>query len=296
MKYYEVTFRISPYSEIASDILSALLADVGFETFQPLSDGVQAWVQQLLYSAEGIDRSIGEFPLPDTTITYTVAEAPDENWNRQWEEEGFRPILIPDAITGETLIVVHDTSHSDIPQARYDIRINPCQAFGTGSHETTRMIMHQLLDMPIQGRHVIDAGTGTGILSILCCMLGANRVLAYDIDEWSVRNALVNLDLNGVSGHVQVLLGDSAVLSSSAVTPSASATLLIANINRNILLADMPAFASALADGGELLLSGFYIQDVPLLVDEASRYGFSTVLQREDNDWALLLLKKGKSS
>lgn len=296
MKYYEVTFRISPCSETASDILSALLADEGFETFLPLDDGLQAWVQQSAYSTEGIGRAVGGFPMPDTTITYTVAEAPDENWNRQWEEEGFRPIVISDAITAETLIVVHDTSHTDVPLAKYDISINPCQAFGTGSHETTRMIMHQLLDMPLKGRHVVDAGTGTGILAILCCMLGAERVLAYDIDEWSVRNAMANLDLNGVSNRVQVLLGDSAVLSSSEASASASATLLIANINRNILLADMPAFASALAEGGELLLSGFYTQDVPLLVDEASRYGFRPVLQSEDNDWALLLLKKGKYS
>lgn len=306
MKYYEVKFQIVLSSEVASDILSALLANEGFEAFESTSDGLLAWVQQSQFAAEGVDKVLEFFPLPDINITYSVSEAPDENWNQQWEQEGFRPIVIHDdeVSDGPAQICIHDTRHTDVPLANYDICINPCQAFGTGSHETTRMILRQLLDMPIRERQVVDAGTGTGILAILCRMLGASYVLAYDIDEWSVRNAQSNLLLNGIEEGVDVLLGDSRVLSAKEEDRNGSAissvedfspSLLIANINRNILLADMPTFARCLGEGGELLLSGFYTHDVPVLLDEASKYGLVLKHQREDSNWALLLLKKEKS-
>lgn len=305
MKYFEVNFRITPTDDIAADILAALLADEGFEAFEPREDGLVAWIRQSQYTDEGVKRAIDAFPLPDTAITYSLDEAPDENWNRQWEQEGFRPIIIYKEGEPEhqPLIVIHDTMHTDVPEALYDIRINPCQAFGTGSHETTRMILRHLLAMPLRGRRVVDAGTGTGILSILCNMLGAAEVLAYDIDEWSVRNAQDNLLLNGIGHGVSIVLGDSTVLAERtgrACTVSSDATmrptLLIANINRNILLSDMPVFAASLEPGGELLLSGFYTSDVPVLLDEAGRYGFVLTHRAEDGDWALLVLKKGKSS
>lgn len=306
MKYYEVKFHIVPASDVASDILSALLADEGFEAFEPISDGLLAWVQQSQFSVEGVDGVLEAFPLPDTSIKFSVSEAPDENWNQQWEQEGFRPIVIQDdeAAGGLVQICIHDTSHEDVPQANYDICINPCQAFGTGSHETTRMILRQLLDMPLSGRRVVDAGTGTGILAIMCRMLGASYVLAYDIDEWSVRNAQSNLLLNGIEDGVDVLLGDNSVLLEKAeeedgtIIPTVSElppSLLIANINRNILLADMPTFACSLEEDGELLLSGFYTQDVPVLLEEAAKCGMVLKKQMKDSNWALLLLKKEKS-
>ncbi len=292
MKYYEVTFHITPYSMDVADILSALLADEGFEAFESSDETLLAWIQQQQYSEDGMCRAIDAIPFPDVTIKYQVAEAPDENWNRRWEEEGFRPIIIYDDETGQldtrqALIAIHDTDHLDIPEAKYDIRISPCQAFGTGSHETTRMILRQLLTMPIQGRSVIDAGTGTGILAIFCRMLGAENVLAYDIDEWSVRNAQGNIALNGITQGIQVLLADCTVLANSR------ASLLIANINRNILLSDMPTFAESIEPGGEMLLSGFYVTDIPMLLDEASRHGFTLSRQSEEHEWAMLLLKKG---
>lgn len=303
MKYYEVKFHIYPSSDVASDLLSALLADEGFEAFEPVHDGLLAWVQQSMFSSEGIERSINSCPLPNIAITYSVSEAPDENWNQLWEQEGFRPIIISDekGDSDPALIVIHDTAHNDVPKSRYDILINPCQAFGTGSHETTRMILRQLLSMPMKGRSVVDAGTGTGILAILCHLLGASVVLAYDVDEWSVRNAKANLALNNISSGVQVLLGDSSVLSFSeedgiCASYDVHPSLLIANINRNILIADMPVFARSLAPEGELLLSGFYTDDVPVLLEEAAKYGFHLVLQKEESNWALLLLKKEKSS
>lgn len=309
MKYFEVTFDITPYSSDVADVLCALLADEDFEAFESSDNGLLAWIQQKQYSSEALTRAIGAIPFPDTTIQYRVAEAPDENWNKCWEEDGFKPIVIYDDATGHSatphaLITIHDTNHPNVPEAQFDIRISPCQAFGTGSHETTRMILRQLLAMPMHGRSIIDAGTGTGILAIFCRMLGAKNVMAYDIDEWSVRNALYNLTLNGITDGVQVLLGDSSVLSRSNQGHDESLTyhstvfqqvsLLIANINRNILLKDMSLFAESVEPGGELLLSGFYVTDVPMLVAEASRLGFSLCRQSEEQEWAMLLLKKEK--
>ncbi len=292
MRYFEVTFHFTPYNQDAADVLSALLADEGFEAFESSHETLLAWIQQQQYSEEGVCRAVEAVPFPDVTIKYQVAVAPDENWNRRWEEEGFRPIIIYDDEIGQSdtrqaLITIHDTDHLDVPSARYDINISPCQAFGTGSHETTRMILRQLLTMPMQGRSVIDAGTGTGILAIFCRMLGAEDVLAYDIDEWSVRNAQENIAQNGITQGIQILLGDSSVLANSRVS------LIIANINRNILLSDMPIFAENIEPGGEMLLSGFYVTDVPMLLDAANRLGFSLSHQSDEHEWAMLLLKKG---
>lgn len=302
MKYFEVNFQITPNSETASDILSALLADVGFEAFESSDHGLLAWIQQPLYDSMALEDVVSSFPLSGVSVSYSVNEAPDENWNQQWEQEGFRPIIIEnkDSDDAKALIVIHDTSHSDVPKALYDICINPCQAFGTGSHQTTRMILSQLLTMPLKNRFIVDAGTGTGILSIMCMMLGASKVLAYDIDEWSVRNAQSNLLLNGIKTGVDVLLGDSSVLTSfqsekESITTQKHPSLFIANINRNILLADMQVFAQTLEEGGELLLSGFFTEDAPVLLAEASKHALEPFLQKEDDNWCLLLLKKGKS-
>ena len=285
MKYYQVQFTLSPDTQDASDILAALLADIGFEAFQ---DRLTAWIQQPLFDSQSLDTLITNYPLPDTHITYTLQEAPHQNWNQQWEQESFRPIdLSPD-------IVIHDTRHTTIPSARYDIIINPCQAFGTGSHETTRMILRQLLQIQeyIHGKHIIDAGTGTGILAIMASKLGAASILAYDIDQWSVDNALQNLRLNHIH-NVQVQLGDSSLLTTPH-TPKAH--LLIANINRNILLADLPTFAATLHPQGHLILSGFYRQDTPILIEAATHHHLTPIQQHHDGEWTQLLLQKKENT
>lgn len=311
MKYIEVKFDIIPYNIDVSDVLCALLADEGFEAFESTDNSLVAWIQQKVYSSECVCRAIDALPFSNVVIHYHIAEAPDVNWNKRWEKDGFKPIVIydkkqKDSDTVQALIAIHDTVHADVPKAKYDICISPCQAFGTGSHETTRMILRQLVTMPMKGRCVIDAGTGTGILAIFCRMLGAENIVAYDIDEWSVRNAQENLALNGINQGVSILLGDSSVLcklkqsrgDSHQFTPyfSVRPSLIIANINRNILLNDISAFAGMLDDGGELLLSGFYTTDIPVLMTEANSVGFSLCHQVEEHEWAMLLLKKEKPS
>lgn len=285
MKYYELSFTIEPYLEAYSDVLSASLAEIGFESFMPADNGVTAYIQQPLYDGEQLRKVIEEFPFDNVSIQFSMAEAAYEDWNAVWEEEGFRPIVIDDTI------VIHDVKHTDVPSVPYDIIITPKLAFGTGSHQTTRMIMRELAQLDLTGKSVADAGTGTGILAIMCVKRGAEDVFAYDIDEWSVENTRDNLLLNGIHNQVTVEKGDASVLSSTG-----NKDLLIANINRNILLNDLPVFCGKLNPHGLLLLSGFYTEDAAVLVDAAQKQGLTLINKESDENWCVLLLKKTSTS
>ncbi|MBR4516998.1 MAG: 50S ribosomal protein L11 methyltransferase [Bacteroidaceae bacterium] len=280
MRYFEVTCRIRPFSQDAADVLSAMLAEIGFESFSQTEDGLMAYIQQSVWSEAGMQEIVQDFCLPEVEISYTVAEAPDEDWNQVWEEEGFQPVQVSDEI------VVHDVKHTDVPQVKYDILITPRLAFGTGSHETTRLILRTLAQLDLAGKHIIDAGTGTGILSIMAVKRGAESVFAYDIDEWSVENTKDNLLLNHIYNNVEVEVGDSSVLEGQE-----KADLLIANINRNILLQDLPRFAKVIKEKGQMILSGFYLEDVQTLVEAASKLGFSLSKKENEGDWAMLLFE-----
>lgn len=280
MKYYEVSFHIIPMTEVAGDILSALLGEVGFETFSTTDTGVDAFVQQTMWNEDAVNQVLVDFPLADVKITYSVQEAPDEDWNQAWEET-FRPINL------DKLVCIHDHRFPADEGVQYDICINPRLAFGTGSHQTTRMLLRALTSMELKGKRVIDAGTGTGILAILCAMREAKDVFAYDIDEWSVNNALENAALNNCGEQILIRLGDASVLEDVC-----QRDLLIANINRNILLADMPRFVETLNKGGRLLLSGFYVSDAQALLDAASAFGFQLEQQWTDEEWCALCMVK----
>lgn len=280
MKYYEIQFQIQPYNEDVCDVLSSLLADTGFETFVPTGTGITGYVQQTLFSQEATDDLLSNFPIPGYSITYHSQEAPDEDWNQTWEEEGFQPVSI------DNLVCVHDTKHIPETSCLYDITINPRMAFGTGTHPTTQQILRQLCTMPLEGLRIIDAGCGTGVLGFLCLKRGAKEVLAYDIDEWSVENTKINAALNGI-GNIEVKEGDASVLPQTA-----DYDLLIANINRNILLNDMERFAAALRPVSHILLSGFYDTDAPLLIEKGKELGFCVEKQSTQDGWTMLLLQR----
>ena len=280
MKYFEVTCKIQPFSETAADLFSATLAEIGFESFSQTEDGLTAYIQQSVWNEDRMQEAIQDFFLPEVKISYTLAEAPDEDWNQVWEEEGFQPVLVGDEI------VVHDVKHTDVPQVKYDILITPRLAFGTGSHETTRLILRTLAHLDLEGKHIIDAGTGTGILAIMAIKRGASSVFAYDIDEWSVENTKDNLLLNHIYNNVAVVCGDSSVLEGQS-----KADLLVANINRNILLQDLPRFASFLKPNGQMILSGFYLEDVQPLSEAAAKQGLTLKKTESEQEWAMLLFE-----
>lgn len=168
MKYFEFTFHTNPSTEIVNDVLAAVLGETGFESFVENENGLTAYIQQTLCDETSIKNAIAGFPLSDTEITYTYAEAEDKDWNEEWEKNFFQPIIIGDRC------VIHSTFHQDIPKAEYDIVINPQMAFGTGHHETTSLIIEELLDSELKDKSLLDMGCGTSILAILARMKGAH--------------------------------------------------------------------------------------------------------------------------
>lgn len=276
MKYLEFTFQTSPSGETVHDVLSAVLAEVGFDSFIPSDDEVKAYIKADAYNEESLKQSLSDFPMPDVRVTYTYTQAEDKDWNEEWEKNFYDPLVVDDRC------VVHCTFHKDIPSAEYDIVIDPRMSFGTGHHATTRGMMRYLLEMDIRDKRVLDMGCGTGILAILARMRGAADVLAIDNDEWCVSNSIENLKLNHVEG-ITVELGDAATLKGRG-----SFELIIANINRNILLQDMACYAENLAMGGDLLLSGFYVEDIPVINATAASLGLRLEGARQENNWAAL--------
>lgn len=280
MKYFEVTFTILPYSETASDVLSALTAEIGFESFVECEGGMQAYVQQSLFDEAALKAILSDFPMPDTQITYTITEPEDKNWNEEWEKNFFQPIVI------EGRCVIHSTFHKDYPKAEYDIVINPQMAFGTGHHETTSSILGALLEADLKGKSVLDMGCGTSILAILASMRGADRVTAIDIDDWCVNNSRDNIALNHLN-NITVELGDASLLKGREPFD-----VVIANINRNILLNDMHAYADCMHSGSEIYMSGFYVEDIDAIRQCGENLGLEFVGYREKNRWAAVKLIK----
>ena len=274
MKYFEFTFTTLPCTDTVNDILAAFLGEAGFESFVECEGGLTAYIQQALYDESTVKSAIADFPLPDTKITYTYTEAEDKDWNEEWEKNFFQPIVIGDRC------VIHSTFHQDVPQAEYDIVINPQMAFGTGHHETTSLIISELLESDLKGKSLLDMGCGTSILAILARMRGAQPCTAIDIDEWCVRNSIENIELNQVDD-IAVSQGDASSL--NGLGPF---DVIIANINRNILLNDMKQYVARMQPGSELLMSGFYVDDIPVIRAEAEKNGLKFVNQKEKNRWA----------
>ena len=273
MKYFEVTFTAQPCNEIVTDVLSALAGEIGFESFVECEGGVQAYIQQSLFDENALKEMLANFPVPDTKITYTITEPEDKDWNEEWEKNFFQPIVI------DNRCVIHSTFHHDYPHAEYDIVINPQMAFGTGHHETTSSILGELLDADLKGKSVLDMGCGTSILAILARMRGADPVTAIDIDDWCVNNSRDNIALNHIS-NITVELGDASLLKGRKPFD-----IIIANINRNILLNDMATYATCMHKGSELYMSGFYVEDIPAIREKAESLGMTFVHHREKNRW-----------
>lgn len=288
MKYFVANFKIECEAELmqpARELLSAAACEAGFEAFEDTDDGLLGYVQRPMYDKEALDAAIADYMPEGAAVSYAVEEVPDQNWNQGWEDEGFEPIGVSDNL------VIYDAKHTDREMFAGDdgvmrIFIEARNAFGTGTHQTTRMILRRLLAMDVQGKSVLDCGCGTGILGITASRLGANPVLSYDIDEWSADNAQHNAALNGVE-NMSVMLGDASVLNNVAECFD----VVIANINRNILIADMSAFRAHMKQGAQLILSGFYEADVPMIETAAKEHGLSLCDVVTDEEWACALFK-----
>lgn len=281
---------MQPCMQDAQDILSALAGEAGFETFEETATGLKGYVQQALFDEDVLLQVLEGFPFENVALSYSIQEAEDKDWNEQWEQEGFEPICLPlPTSKRKGNLIIHDGRHlpSDISlqPSSIMIEIDAHLAFGTGTHETTRMICSTLLEMELAGTRVLDCGCGTGILGICALKVGAASVVSYDIDEWSADNTRHNAVINRVDDRLTALCGDASVLSSF----SAEFNVVLANINRNILLNDMANFRRVMAPKAQLILSGFYKNDCALLESKAQSLGLSLKATRSDGDWACLL-------
>ncbi|MBQ2534937.1 MAG: 50S ribosomal protein L11 methyltransferase [Prevotella sp.] len=287
MKYLSTTFKIEcPSSDLLQpcrELLADSCGEVGYESFMDSDDGIIGYIQQENYSEPHVRELIASFPIAGVTITYNTEEIPDQDWNETWEAEGFEPIVVDGKVTIYDAHHVEDAEQFSSP---IQIGIQARNAFGTGNHETTRMIVSTLLELPLTGRRVLDCGCGTGILGITAVKCGAASVVAYDIDEFSSDNARHNAVLNGVGEQIDVLLGNANVLSHV----EGIFDVVLANINRNVLLQDMEAFHNVMASGASLVLSGFYTEDAPMLLQKAETLGLHEISRKVDNNWCCLLL------
>lgn len=283
MKYFEVDFQLSPLSQDACDILAALTADAGFETFEETQHGIRGYVQQPLLDRQALEDIVNNFPIMGTNIIYTTSETEDKDWNEQWEQEGFEPIIV-----GNNRLAIHDGRHLPSQPADISVEIDARLAFGTGTHETTQMICEWMLDMPMKDLRVMDAGCGTGILGIVALKLKASHVTAYDIDEWSSDNTRHNAVINRVDSQLSVYCGDASLLDSK----TADYDLVLANINRNILLNDMPHFCQIMKQDAKLILSGFYTEDIPLLEARGKELGLTLTGTKNRDKWASIIMQR----
>lgn len=286
MKYKIADFKIActpELTQIAKDLLPDLMGEIGFESFEDTPDGLKGYIPADLLDTNSLKQVLETFPLEGVNITYTLSDTEDKNWNEAWENTGFAPINI------DNKVMIYDarTGRKPVGDSLINIGIEAKQAFGTGTHETTRMMIGAMLQLSLKGKRVLDCGCGTGILGIAALKLGAEAVVGFDIDEWSVENTQHNAAINEVD-NIEVFHGDAHVLSHV----SGVFDVVLANINRNILLNDMPTYLEIMNAGSVLIISGFYEEDVKLLDEKANSLGLVKTSRKTDNHWCCLTFIK----
>lgn len=273
--YIEYTFTITP-KEPASEILVAELGAVGFESFVETETGLTAYIQKDDYNVSILE-DIYILKSDEFSISYKEKEVAQTNWNAEWEKN-FTPIQVND------LVSIRAPFHEN-PNLEYDIIIEPKMSFGTGHHETTHMMIQHLLALDLKDKKTLDMGCGTGILAIFAEMKGANPIDAIDIDNWCYENSIENVNRNNCT-NISVYEGDSSLLKNKKYD------VIIANINRNILLNDMEIYTSCLHKNGILLLSGFYKEDISTIDAEVSKFNLNLEKTIERNNWVALKYNK----
>ncbi|PRP66949.1 50S ribosomal protein L11 methyltransferase [Nonlabens agnitus] len=274
--YVEYTFTVAPI-EPWNDVLAAQLGTLGFESFMETEEGLLAYIQKDL-DQEDLLKDLEILQSDHVDIAFAKAEIPPTNWNHEWESN-FEAIMVDGRC--EVRAPFHEKHVVD-----YDIVIEPKMSFGTGHHQTTYMMMEHLLELDFKNQKVLDMGSGTGVLAILAQMRGANAVDAVDIDTWCYENALENVERNKAD-KVTVILGGAEVLQDKFYD------VIIANINRNILLVDIPTYSKCLSTGGLLLLSGFYEEDLEAIEAACLQAGLEYQGHRKKDNWiAPMFLKK----
>ena len=276
--YIALRIEPKPCDENITDLLAAFLCDVGYESFTSDDSGIIAYIKAESYSESDVKDILSDFPI-QCEFLFNIELVKGDDWNEEWEKNYFQPIIVDDRC------VVHSSFHKEIPVAEYDIVIDPKMAFGTGHHSTTSNMMRHILRSDLKGKDVIDMGTGTGILAILCKMRGAANVTGIEIDSFAWENAIENAKLNKVE--ISMICGDASKLEHIDM-----ADYFLANINRNVITHDIDKYASRLKNGGVMFLSGFYENDIPIIEKAAYSNGMRLVCKLEDKGWVALKFVK----
>lgn len=278
MNYIEVKFTCNPNNEIVQSILSSELGEIGFESFVDNEDGTTAYVQESLFDEGLINTILNDFPF-SSKISFSYQRIEGQDWNEEWEKNYFKPLVIDDKC------IIQSTFHNVPPTYDYNILIDPKMAFGTGHHQTTELMIREILKQDFAGKSVLDMGCGTAILAILASMRGADPITAIDIDKWAYDNAIENLNLNSIE-NIDIQIGGAELLGAKTFD------IVLANINRNILLNDIHTYASVLNSKGILFMSGFYAEDIPAIKEECEKYNLTFDHNSEKENWVAVRFTK----
>lgn len=275
MNYIEVKFKLNPVQPYA-EILTAELSELPFDSFVETDDGLLAYIPSKDFNEQDL-KLLNFIKQNFAEVKYSFKEIETENWNEKWESN-FPPVYVNDKCI---IRAPFHTKQEDIP---YDILVSPKMAFGTGHHQTTAQIANRLFSIDLKNKSLLDMGCGTAILAIIAQKLGAHPITAIDIDEWATENAIENCNINQCD-NIEIKTGDATLLNGRKFD------VIIANINRNVLLQDMKQYAACLNNNGILLLSGFYEEDIPALLEEAAKFNLIETHRASRDKWSILELK-----
>tara|TARA_B100000768_G_scaffold20604_1_gene18392 strand:- start:914 stop:1747 length:834 start_codon:yes stop_codon:yes gene_type:complete len=276
MEYTEIDIRVSPVVPF-TDILVARLNEIDFESYIEDDNGVKAYVQTHLLDENTVKEIINEVAkLCD--LSFSISKVKQENWNKNWENN-FKPVHINDKC------VIRAHFHNTFPDLEHEIIITPKMSFGTGHHETTFLVMNEMFAMDFKDKTVLDMGSGTGVLAILAAKLGATSLIGIDFDQWAFENAVENAQINAIST-ISFLHGDSNLIGDEKFD------IILANINRNIILQEISIYVNAMNNNSEIIFSGFLIDDVPLILEKSEQLGLNLIVSKHKNKWQMLHLKK----
>jgi ribosomal protein L11 methyltransferase len=280
MDYIELKCQIQPFSEEIAEIVIAELGELDYESFTQNDNAVEAYIQAPLFDMNAVNQlSINHIPNTPFTLSYSHKTIESTDWNAVWESN-FKPVIISNQV------VIRASFHTNLPKVPYDIVIDPKMSFGTGHHSTTSLMVQSILESDLEGKTVLDMGCGTSLLAILASKRKASKVDAIDIDEWPCKNSLENIKNNKIE-NISVFLGDAALLKNKKYD------FILANINRNILLNDMKHYVNCLPKNGELIMSGFYSEDLKYIQEEAEKNNLQYISHKVDLNWvAARFLKK----